>query len=211
MDNTYTNAGSCNDWTTGTSPLQIPSVLGSKKTHYPDNGSNISTSCGNNGDLSLGSNQYNLTDNVHIRANLCAATACNPIFKNTTSNTLYMFIEGSVNFASLNTAAGSGPIVMIVYGADPSSKVSVCPYGGALYLGNTNNTSAPVMYLLANNGVCLDKTKFSTSPALGGLSGKNIYIATNPGTPFDLNLNNQFDSSKVPINLAWRAARYRRL
>jgi hypothetical protein len=122
-----------------------------------------------------------------------------------------MFIEGAVNFNSLQTAAGSGPIILISYGADPASKTSVCPLGGAIYIGNTGNTSAPAMYLLANNGVCMDKTKFSTSPALGGLSGKNVYIATNPGTPFDLKLDTSFDTSSIPIDLSWHADRYRRL
>lgn len=211
MDSSYTNANSCTDWTTGSSPRQIPSVLGSKKTHYPDSGSNISTSCGTSGDLDLGSNQYNITDNVHIRANLCAASGCSPIFYNPSSTVHYIFVEGAVNFNSITTASGSGPLILIVYGADPASKVSVCPLGGAIYVGNTGNTSAPAIYFLANNGVCLDKTKFSTSPALGGLSGKNIYIATNPGTPFDLKLDTAFDSSKVPINLSWHATRYRRL
>jgi hypothetical protein len=211
MDASYTNAGSCSDWTTGTFPRQIPSTAGSKKTHYPDSGSNISTSCGTSGDLNLGTGQYNITDNVHIRANLCAASGCTPTFYNPTSTTRYIFVEGSVNFNYVNTAAGSGPLVLIVYGADPSSKVSVCPLGGAIYIGNSGNTSAPAMYFLANNGVCLDKTKFGSSPALGGLSGKNIYVATNPGTPFDLKLDTTFDSSKVPINLSWHASRYRRL
>jgi hypothetical protein len=211
MDSSYTSAGNCNDWTTGTSPRQIPSVANSKQTHYPDTGSNISGSCGASGDLNLGSNQYNITDNVHLRANLCAASGCSPIFYNPSGTTRYIFVEGSVNFNSVTTAAGSGPLVLIVYGADPASKTGVCPLGGALYIGNTGNTSAPAIYFLANNGVCLDKTRFSTSPALGGLSGKNIYIATNPGTPFDLKLDTTFDSSKVPINLSWHASRYRRL
>ncbi|MBX4190879.1 hypothetical protein KW794_02210, partial [Candidatus Saccharibacteria bacterium] len=211
MDTSYTNAGSCNDWTTGASPRQIPSTSGSKQTHYPDNGSNISTSCGTSGDLDLGSNQYNITDNVHIRASLCAASGCTPTFYNPTGNTRYIFVEGSVNFNYVNTAAGSGPMILISYGADPASKVSVCPLGGAIYLGNSGNTSAPAIYFLANNGICLDKTKFGSAPALGGLSGKNIYIATNPGTPFDLKLDTTFDSSTVPINLSWHASHYRRL
>lgn len=211
MDSTYTNAGNCNDWTTGSFPRNIPSVANSKKTHYPDSSSNISTSCGTSGDLTLASGQYNITDNVHIRANLCAASACTPTFYNPTGNTRYLFVEGAVNFDSVTTAAGSGPIILISYGADPASKVSVCPLGGAIYIGNSGNTSAPAIYFLANNGICLDKTKFSTNPALGGLSGKNIYIATNPGTPFDLKLDSAFDTSKVPINLAWHASRYRRL
>lgn len=211
MDSSYTDAGNCNDWTSGTFPRQIPSVAGSKQTHYPDSGNNISTSCGTSGDLALGSGQYNITDNVHIRASLCAASACSPTFYNPTSTTRYIFVEGSVNFDYVNTAAGSGPLVLISYGADPSSKTSVCPLGGAIYIGNGGNTSAPAMYFLANNGLCLDKTKFGSSPALGGLSGKNIYIASNPGTPFDLKLDSTFDSSKVPINLSWHATRYRRL
>jgi hypothetical protein len=120
-------------------------------------------------------------------------------------------VEGSVNFNAINTAAGSGPIVLIVYGADPASKLSVCPLGGAIYLGNSSNSSAAAMYFLANNGLCLDNTKFSSSPALGGLSGKNVYISSSPGTPFDLKLDTAYDSSKVPVNLSWHAARYRRL
>jgi hypothetical protein len=136
---------------------------------------------------------------------------CAPTFYNPTGTTRYIFVEGSVNFNGVQSAAGSGPIILISYGADPASKVSACPLGGAIYIGNTGNTSAPAIYFLANNGVCLDKTKFSTSPALGGLSGKNIYIATNPGSPWDLKLDTTFDSTKVPINLAWHAARYRRL
>jgi len=211
MDGTYTDAGSCSDWTTGSFPRSIPSIANSKKTHYPDSGSNISTSCGTSGDLTLATGQYNITDNVHIRANFCAASGCSPTFYNPTGTTRYVFVEGSVNFTSVQSAPGSGPIILIAYGADPASKVSICPLGGAIYLGNTGNTSAPAIYFLANNGVCLDKTKFSTSPAIGGLSGKNISIATNPGSPFDLKLDAAFDSSKVPINLSWHAARYRRL
>jgi hypothetical protein len=211
MDSSYLNANNCNDWTTGSFPRNIPSATNSKQTHYPDSGSNVSASCGTSGDLSLATGQYNINDNVHIRANLCAASGCTPTFYNPTGTTRYIFVEGSVNFNGIQSAAGSGPIILISYGADPASKVSACPLGGAIYIGNTGNTSAPAIYFLANNGVCLDKTKFSTSPALGGLSGKNIYIATNPGSPWDLKLDTTFDSSKVPINLAWHAARYRRL
>lgn len=212
MDSTYTNSSTgCADWTTGTSPFTIPSAGHTKQTHYPDSGSNISTSCGNSGDLSLGSSQYNITDNVHIRANLCAATACSPTFYNPNATPVYMFVEGSVNFSGLTTASGSGPIVLIVYGTDPSSLTGACPYGGSLYLGNTATTSAPKMFLLTMNGLCLDKTKFGSSPALGGLSGKNIYISTNSGSPFDLNMDATFPVTSVPVNLAWHAVRYRRL
>lgn len=212
MDSSYQNSvQGCNDWTTGTFPRSIPSTGNTKKTHYPDSGSNVSSACGNSGDLSLATGQYNIKDNVHIRANLCAAAACTPTFYNPDSTPKYIFVEGSVNFNSLQTAAGSGPIILISYGADPASKTSVCPLGGAIYLGNSSNSSAPAMYLLANNGVCLDNTKWSTNPALGGLSGKNVYISTNPGTPFDLQLNTSFDSSFVPVNLSWHASKYRRL
>lgn len=215
MDSTYTNSyNGCSDWTTGTSPITIPSAGHTKQTHYPDSGSNISTSCGNSGDLALGSNQYNITDNVHIRANLCAATACAPTFYNPSSTTpRYIFVEGTVNFNGVTTASGSGPIVLIAYGADPSSKTSVCPLGGALYLGNSSSSqvNAPNMYFLAINGLCFDKTKFGANPSFGGISGKNIYISTNSGSPFDPQLNANFPFNDVPIDLAWHAARYRRL
>ena len=223
MDSSYTNAGSCSDWTTGASTVNIPSTAGSKKTQYPDSSSNISASCGTNGDLSLGSATYNLSDSIHIRANLCAASACNPTFNNTTANPVYVFVEGTINFGSLNTSAGSGPIVFITYGSDPASQTSVCPLGGSIYLGNAGTTYAPKAYLLAMNGICLDKTKFGNSslpstqanglptPALGGLGGKNIYVSTNPGSPWDLALDPSFPVNQIPINLSWREASYERL
>lgn len=211
MDSTYQNSpGGCSDWTSGTSPRTIPSTGNTKKTHYPDSSSGVSTSCGSSGDLSLGSSQYNITDNVHIRANLCVATACDPIFNNTSGSVKYIFVEGDVNFDSVTTASGSSPIVLVVYGSDPSSKTSVCPYGGALYLGN-GSTNAPQMYFLAMNGLCFDKSKFSSSVALGGLSGKNIYLSTNSGTPFDPDISSTFPTGSVPVDLSWHAARYRRL
>ncbi|HUP26307.1 MAG TPA: hypothetical protein VM124_01510, partial [Candidatus Limnocylindrales bacterium] len=104
-----------------------------------------------------------------------------------------------------------GPIVFITYGADPASLASVCPTGGSLYMGNSGQTSAPAAYLLAQNGLCLDKTKFGSTVALGGVSGKNLYISTNSGTPFDLGIDPQFPLSAIPIDLAWHAARYRRI
>ena len=212
MDSSYQNSvQNCNDWTTGSFPRSIPSTGNTKKTHYPDNGSNISAACGTAGDLSLASGQYNINDNVHLRANLCAASGCTPTFYNSSSTARYIFVEGSVNFNSLQTAAGSGPIILVSYGSDPASKTGVCPLGGSIYLGNSGNSSAKAMYFLANNGVCLDNSKFNSSPALGGLSGKNVYISSSPGTPFDLALDTSFDTSKVPINLSWHASRYRRL
>lgn len=218
MDGTYQNSpGGCNDWTTGGSTKNIPSTGNTKKTHYPDSGSNVASSCGNNGDISLGNNnQYNIKDHVHIRANLCKATACNPIFYNPDSTIKFIFVEGTVNFQSVNTAAGSGPIVLVTYGGDPNSHGSACPStdGDSIYLGQqgNNKTIAPALYLLAKNGLCVDQTKFdNTNPSLGGMSGKNLYIAANPGNPFDLKLDPAFPVSQIPIDLAWRAVRYRRL
>jgi hypothetical protein len=214
MDNTYQNSPTgCNDWTSGGFPRNIPSTGNIKKTHYPDNGSFVSVSCGASGDLSLATGQYNIKDNAHIRANLCAASGCDPTFYNPDSGAAgikFVFIEGSVNFNTLQTAAGSGPIVFVVYGADPASKTSLCPLGGSVYLGNGGTSTAPAIYFLATNGICLDKTKFGANTALGGFSGKNLYIATNPGSPFDLGLDTSFPVSSVPIDLSWRAIRYRR-
>lgn len=212
MDNTY-SSGNCTDWTTGGSTRNIPQVNNSKKTHYPDSASNIDASCGSSGDLALGTNQYNIKDNVHVRANLCAASACNPTFNNPDSTPKYIFVEGTINFSGVASAAGSGPIVLVSYGADPASKISVCPLGGAVYLGSSgsNLLAAPEIYFVANNGLCFDKTKFGAAPSFGGISGKNIYISTNSGSPHDPSLNTDFPLSDVPVDLAWHAARYRRL
>lgn len=214
MDDSYTNSNTgCNDWTTGTSPRTIPSAGNAKRTHYPDNGSNVSSSC-SSGDINLGSYQFNITDHVHLRASLCAASACTPIFYNPSSTLRFVFVEGTINFESVRTANNSGPIVLVSYGADPASKTGSCPLGGAVYLGQgspSSYTDAPNLYFLAVNGVCMDKTKFGDSPALGGVSGKNIYVATNSGTPFDLKLDPAFPSQQIPVDLSWRAARYRRI
>ncbi len=210
MDNSYIN-GSCTDWTSGSSPRNIPSTNNSKKTHYPDSGSGISTSCGASGDLALGTAQYNIKDNVHIRASLCAASQCYPKFYNPDSSLKYVFVEGTINFGSLTSVSGSGPIAFVAYGPDTGLRTGMCPLGDAIYIGHDDTTSAPAIYLLAMNGLCLEKTKFSTDPALGGVSGKNIFVDTNPGTPFDLRLNSSFPYDQIPIDLAWRAIRYRRL
>jgi hypothetical protein len=220
MDGTYQNApGGCSDWTSGTNPRTIPSTGNTKKTHYPNSNSGVATSCGTNGDLNLGSNTFNITDNVHLRANLCAASACSPTFNNPTANTKYIFIEGTANFSSLKTSSGSGPIVLVTYGTDPSSKTSVCPYGGSLYLGQSGSdyTEAPALYLLAMNGLCIDGTKFGTgsdpvdAAMLGGISGKNLYIASSPSTPRPLLLDPNFPIDEIPVDLAWRATYYQRL
>ncbi len=219
MDSTYTAAGSCTDWTTGGSTREIPVTLGSKKTHYPDSGSNVSSSCGNSGNIDLGDYQYDITDNVHIRANFCANSTCDPVFNNPTATVKYIFIEGSVNFDSIKTASGSGPIVMIVYGTDPSSLTSVCPYGGAAYIGQSGSgyTDAPSLYLMAMNGLCINGTKFdstsasSTAPVFGGISGKNIFVSSSPSTPRPLLLDPNFPIDQIPVDLAWREAYYTRL
>ena len=227
MNATYSNADNCSDWTTGGSPRAIPSLAGSKKTHYPNAGSNTVSTCGTNGDISLGSNTYTITDHVHIRADLCRQSGCSPTFNNPDtgeSGVKYVFVEGAINFNSINTPTTSGPIVFVTYGADPPSKAGDCPHGGSLYLGSDGSTStyAPNVYLLAMNGLCLDKTKFAKSglssttgglptPALGGLGGKNIYIATNSGSPWDLALDPNFPTSAIPIDLAWRQSSYERL
>jgi len=213
MDNSYQNSpGGCNDWTTGTSPRDIPSTGNTKKTHYPDSNSNVSSSCGTSGNIDLGSNTYNIRDNVHLRANLCPS-GCNPTFNNPNASIEYVFVEGTINFTSVQTSPGSGPIVFITYGADPASLASVCPYGGSIYIGQqgSGSTSAPDAYFLAQNGLCIDGTKFNTDPALGGIGGKNIYVASNPSTPRDLHLDPTFPVSQIPIDLSWRESGYERL
>lgn len=219
MDNSYQSAGSCNDWTSGGTTRSIPSAGNTKKTHYPDSASNISSSCGSSGNLDLGNNiTYNITDNVHIRANLCATNGCNPTFNNPDANSpKYIFVEGTINFVGVTSVPGSGPIVLASYGADPVNLASACPLGGAIYLGSSGNfvVNAPQIYFLSTNGLCFDKTKFSgTAPkyySFGGLSGKNIYISTNSGTPHDPTLSIDFPLEFVPIDLTWHATRYRRL
>lgn len=219
MDNTYQDSpGGCNDWTNGSSPRDIPSTGNTKKTHYPDSAGGVSNSCGSSGDLSLGSAQYNIKDHVHIRANLCTATACSPTFynpDNSAAGLKFVFIEGSVNFDSIKTAVGSGPIAFVSYGPDPASGsiASACPLGGAFNIGGggVSTTIAPQAFVLSQNGLCLNKTKFGAVNSLAGFSGKNIYIATSPGSPFDLALDLGFPYSSIPIDLSWKAARYRRL
>lgn len=210
MDNSYQNSPTgCNDWTTGGSPRTIPSIGNDKKTHYPDSGSNVISSCGTSGNLNLGSNQYNINNHAHIRASLCAVSACGPVFYNPSTETRFIFVEGIVKFNSVRTAAGSGPLVIVSYGADVSS--GDCPYGSSIYLGKENvETNAPDLYLLSTGSVCLADTKFGANPALGGLGGKNIYVATNSGTPFDLGLDTSFPVDDIPLDLAWRAVRYQR-
>jgi hypothetical protein len=160
----------------------------------------------------LGSKTFNITDNVHIRANLCAASACSPTFNNTSGSIKYIFIEGSINFASVHTSAGSSPMVFITYGADPGTHGS-CPYGDSVFLNKDGSVGidAPAIYFLAASGICLYQSKFDASPALGGLGGKNLYISSNSGTPFDLYLDPSFPVDQIPIDLAWRAVRYERL
>lgn len=219
MDGSYQNSpGGCSDWTSGTSPRSIPSTGNTKKTHYPNSGTGVSSSCGTSGNINLGSNTYTINDNVHVRADFCAASACEPTFNNPSTDTRYIFVEGTANFDALKTSPGSGPIVLITYGADPASKTSVCPYGGSMYLGQKGSgyTKAPAIYLLAMNGLCIDGTKFGSSPSdsgpmLGGFSGKNLYVASSPSTPRPLYLDPDFPVDEIPIDLAWREVYYQRL
>lgn len=221
IDGTYANSPTgCSDWTSGTFPRNIPSVSGSKQTHYPNSSSGVDTSgtCGAGGNLNLDSGQYNINDHAHIRANLCGSTGCTPTFYNPDNGQggaplilKFVFIEGTVRFNSLNTAANSGPIAFINYGPDPGGMATSCPYGGSFYLGNSGTTNAPSAYLLATNGLCLSRTRFGSTYGLGGVSGKNIYIDTNPGTPFDLAMAPDFPTEQIPVDLSWKSVRYRRL
>lgn len=216
MDSTYSNSPTgCADWTASGSTITIPSTGNTKKTHYPDSSSGVSTSCGSSGDLTLKNGTtatYNITDNAHIRANLCKATACSPTFNNTSGSLKFIFIEGTINFTTVHTASGSAPLVFVTYGADPGTH-SKCPYGDSIYMTNNGSDAitAPAAYFLAMNSVCLYQPKFGASPALGGLGGKNIFISSNSGSPFDLYLDPNFPVSSIPINLAWRATGYERL
>lgn len=216
MDSTYQNSPSgCADWTASGSTITIPSTGNTKKTHYPDSSSGVSTSCGNSGDLTLKDGTtatYNITDNAHIRANLCKATACSPTFNNTSGSLKFVFIEGTINFTTVHTASGSSPLVFVVYGADPGTH-SKCPYGDSIFMSNngSDGISAPAAYFLAMNSVCIYQPKFSASPALGGLGGKNIFISSNSGSPFDLYLDPNFPVASIPVDLAWRATGYERL
>jgi len=213
MDSSYQNApGGCSDWTTGGTTRDIPSTGNTKKTHYPDSSSNVSSSCGTSGNIDLGSNTYNIKDNVHVRANFCTS-GCNPTFNNPTGSIVYVFVEGTINFTSVQTSPGSGPIVFLTYGADPASLAGSCPYGGSIYIGQSGSggVAAPAAFFLAQNGLCIDKTKFNADPALGGIGGKNIYVAANPSTPRDLHLDPTFPVSAIPIDLSWRESGYERL
>lgn len=214
MDASYTDAGSCSLWTTNASTVNIPAV-GSKATHYPNSQSGVDNSCAsssNNGSINLRNDTtYNINDHVHIRANLCRTASCRPIFNNPTSEAKFIFVEGTIDFLQLRTAPGSGPLVFVSYGSDPASLSSVCPLGGAVRISQSGNdaTLAPSAFLLAiNGGLCLDGTKFGAQKSLGGVSGKNLYIATHSGTPFHLRFDPDFPVNEVPINLSFKAARY---
>ncbi len=214
LDSSYGAAGNCSDWTNSGASLDIPSAGNNKLTHYPDSADGTEESCGDDGSIDLGSKQINILDHTHLRADLCADSGCQPTFNNPDTgdeNTKFVFVEGTINFDSLITAPGSGPIVFVSYGTDPASKTSRCPLGGSVFLGNSGNTSAPAAFLLATNGICLDRTRFGSEPALGGISGKNVYISSNPGTPFDLELDPTFPVDEIPIDLSWRAIYFKNL
>ena len=215
MDSSYQSSPSgCNDWS-GSGTITIPSTGNTKKTHYPDSGSGIASTCGTSGVIALGTNTYNIADNVHIRADLCSyTTQCYPTFNNTSGSLKYIFVEGNAYFKGVKTT-GTNPIVLETFGADsstvPNSKCN--GIGASIYVGNngSNGTNAPELYLLTRRNICFDLSKFDANPALGGLGGQNLYISTNSGTPFDMNLNTSFPTASIPINLAWRATGYERL
>ncbi len=219
MSSGYLNANNCSDWTTGASPRTIPSTGNAKKTHYPNaDASGIDTSCGTGGTLNLGSNTYTITDHTHIRANLCKlAMGCRPTFINNSGSLKFIFVEGTIAFEGVTVpTAGSAPIVFVSYGSDPTAVTDpdvapLCPIGGSTFLGGVSAQSitAPNAYFIATNGgVCIDKVKL---PSLGGISGKNVYIATQSGNPFSLSFDPTFPVNQIPVNLMWRATLYERL
>lgn len=212
MDGSYQNSiGGCDDWTTGGSTRDIPRVGNDRKTHYPNSLTTVSTACPG-GDLALGSNTFVIRNHAHVRASFCAASACNPIFKNPDTDVKYVFIDGTINFDSIRTTSGSGPIVFVTYGTDPASKTGQCPTGGSIYLGKSNiETKAPAAYLLASFGACVYQTKFASPPSLGGIAGKSIFVSSNAGNPWDLYLDPSFPVNQIPIDLSWRQSSYMRL
>jgi predicted DNA-binding WGR domain protein len=128
----------------------------------------------------------------------------------------YVYVEGTINFGVLTTTPGSGPIVFIAYGGDAADVAGVCPLGpgASIFLGKggSNSTNAPQAYLLAvNGGLCIDKAKFGSYGALGGMSGKTLFFGSNSGNPFSLQLNSSFPLDAVPVNLSWKAAEYSRV
>lgn len=221
MDASYGNApGGCNDWTTGVFPRTIPSAGNVKKTHYPNAlaGVDASGTCAAGGDLNLATGQYNITDNVHLRAHLCLAAGCTPTFYNPDNGQgtnpriiKFIFVEGRINFNSLNTAANSGPIVFVSYGVDPGVSLITCPLSGrSVTIGSTASTNAPAAYIVASNGICLNRTRLATPKALGGLSAKSIYIGLNAASP-NLEIDPAFPVNEIPVDLTWKSTRYRRL
>lgn len=205
----------CTDWTSLRTIPSVVNVGSPAKTHYPDSSSGVATSCGTNGTVNLGSSTVTISSDAHLRANLCSPTnACAPTFNNPSGHIVFVFVEGTLSFSAVKTATGSSPIVFVVYGADPAALSGVCPLGGAAFLDKTNSDKviAPALYLIAvNGGFCADGTKFGATKSLGGVSGKNIYIATNSGTPFDLSFDPSFPVNDIPVNLSWQATTYERL
>lgn len=218
MGTGFMNANSCADWGSGSGTHNLPSNPSLKKSHYPDSSSGITSSCGTSGTINLGTGTYNLLTDVHVRANLCNnSMGCEPTFNNPNpSQTRYVYVEGTINFGVLTTTPGSGPIVFIAYGGDAADVAGVCPLGpgASIFLGKggSNSTNAPQAYLLAvNGGLCIDKAKFGSYGALGGMSGKTLFFGSNSGNPFSLQLNSSFPLDAVPVNLSWKAAEYSRV
>lgn len=230
----YTN-GSCTDWSAA-APT-IPSSGNARKTHYPDSGAGTvpASQCGGAGtapaDLNLGTKTYTIKDHVHIRANLCKATACKPTFVNPDAGTTkFIFVEGVINFENVYVSNGvsypntgtaptvsPGNIVFISYSTSQNLQDSKqCPSNSAaIRIGKdgSNSIFAPNAYFIATNGMlCIDQTKFTTGVrSLGGISGKDIYISSNSGASFELTFNPEFPLDSVPLDLSWRASNVKRV
>jgi hypothetical protein len=218
----YTN-GSCSDWAAA-SPV-IPSSGNNRETHYPDSGAGTAaaSACGGSGsapaDLNLGTKTYTINDHVHIRANLCKATSCKPTFINPdASKPKFIFVEGVINFERATVDSSSpGDIIFISYSTSQTISASKqCPSNSAaIRLGKdgSNSMVAPNAYFIATNGMlCVDQTKFdSGADALGGVSGKDIYLSSNSGATFELSFNPEFPLSSIPLDLSWRAANVKRV
>lgn len=231
----YANAGSCNDWTAGTSTstITIPSAGNDKKTHYPNSlsgtASSGSPSCGTAGDIDLGERKIILNDHAHVRGHFCKNNAnCRPKFVNPDSaNPVFVFVEGTMNFKNITVSKdpaspfySPGDVVLISYSPAISG---ITGLNGSKCNGNvatihlskdgSNDVLAPKLYLIATVGViCIDQTKFpGADDALGGISGHDLVISSNSGTSFNLSFNPEFPLDSIPIDLSWRAVHIKRL
>lgn len=203
MDSSYTDQGNCTALINGGNL---------NKGHYPDKGTGasgqVATNCGTNGTLLLSNKSYALSDNVHIRANLCQSNnPCSPTFINNSTEIKYVFVEGSINFYDVKVPSGS-PIVFVSYNN------GICCGGnntGAVYFKGTaanSTTNAPLAYFLAPKGDVYVNAKVQS---IGGVGGKNIYVSTTGGASHALPINPSFPFGDIPVDIAWYASRYRRV